>query len=70
MTMLIIASLSFVGTHFLMSHPLRAWLTGSIGERAFMTLYSVVSFATLGWMIAAYLTTPVGPPLWSIGNVT
>ena len=70
MTMLIIASLSFVGAHFLMSHPLRAWLIGSMGERAFTTLYSVVSFATLGWMVAAYLTTPVGAPLWDVGDVT
>jgi uncharacterized membrane protein len=30
----------------------------------------VVSFATLGWMVAAYLAVPVGASLWRIGTVT
>lgn len=55
---LIAANIAFVGTHFALSHPLRAPLVGMIGERGFMLLYSVVSFATLFWVIAAYGAAP------------
>lgn len=51
---LALATLAFVGTHLLMSHPLRAGLVVRLGERGFAGLYSLVAFATLGWMIFAY----------------
>lgn len=47
------ATLGFVGTHLLMSHPLRAGLVARLGERGFAGAYSIVAFATLGWMILA-----------------
>lgn len=69
MAMLIAAAFAFVGTHFLLSHPLRAGIVNAVGERAFAVLYSVVAFATLGWMIAAYLAAQTTAPHWIAGEV-
>ena len=52
------ASLAFVGTHFALSHPLRAPLVALIGEKGFLPLYSLVAFATLGWIIFAFRAAP------------
>lgn len=52
------ASLAFVGTHFALSHPLRAPLVARIGEKGFLPLYSLVAFATLGWMVLAFRAAP------------
>ena len=54
------ACLAFVGTHFALSHPLRAPLVARIGEKGFLPLYSLVAFATLGWMILAFRAAPPG----------
>ena len=51
---LALATLAFVGTHFLMSHPLRLRMVQNLGETGFTIVYSLVSFATLGWMILSY----------------
>jgi uncharacterized membrane protein len=59
---------AFVGTHFLLSHPLRRPLVEAIGEKGFMALYSAVAFATLGSIGWAYPKTPAGTPLWDAGN--
>jgi uncharacterized membrane protein len=48
---LVTASALFVWTHFMMSHPLRAKMVARLGEKGFSAVYSLVSFATLGWMI-------------------
>src|SRR5688572_31277413 len=67
---LALATLAFVGTHLAMSHPLRGALVARLGARGFLGLYSLVSFATLGWMILAWraVTDPnalwVAPPGW------
>jgi len=61
---LALATLAFVGTHLAMSHPLRAGLVARLGERGFLGLYSLVSFATLGWMILAWRGTTAGEALW------
>lgn len=61
-------SATFVGSHFLLSHPLRRPLVGALGEKGFLALYSLVAFATLGGMAWAYPRTPVGAPLWSVGD--
>jgi len=61
---LALATLAFVGTHLLMSHPLRAGLVGRLGERGFLGLYSLVSFATLGLMILAWRAVPEPSPAW------
>ena len=64
MTHLELAAASFVGTHFLLSHPLRRPLVRLAGERGFLGLYSLVAFATFGWMVWAL--GKVGPetPKW------
>ena len=55
---LVAANVAFVGTHFAMSHPLRAPLVGVFGEKLFPAIYSIVSFATLGWVYFAYKAAP------------
>lgn len=64
LTMLALAAGSFVGTHLLLSHPLRAPLAGRLGEQAFLGVYSLVAAVTLGWMIYVAVTMPALPPLW------
>ncbi|MGZ8282078.1 MAG: NnrU family protein [Allosphingosinicella sp.] len=63
-TSLALATLAFVGTHLLMSHPLRPALAARLGERGFAGLYSLVALATLGWMIFAWRAAPEPSPLW------
>lgn len=65
---LIVATIAFVGTHFLLSHPLRAPIAGSIGERGFSAVYSVVAIGTLIWMVIAYRNAPLTAPLWPVGE--
>lgn len=59
---------AFVGTHFLLSHPLRRPLVGALGEKGFLALYSLVAIATLGGMAHFYARTRVGAPLWNVGD--
>ena len=61
----IVATAAFVGTHLLMTHPLRALLVARLGERGFLGLYTVVSFVTLGWLIWAMLRVGPEPFLWA-----
>ena len=60
---LTLATLAFLGTHFVSSTPLRASLSRAIGERGYLVVYSLAAFATLGWMIWAYGRAPF-QPLW------
>ena len=63
---LIAASVAFVGTHFALSHPLRAPLVKALGEKGFAGVYSLVALATFGWMIWAFTTmTRRGTALWN-----
>lgn len=62
------AALAFVGTHFLLSHPLRAPLVRAIGEKGFLGLYSLVAAVTLGWLALAYRGAPAGAPLWPVDD--
>lgn len=68
MTQLVLACIAFVGTHFLLSHPLRAPIVGRVGEGPFMLRYSLVAFATLGWMVVAYRAIPDASSLWDVGD--
>ncbi|HEX4847856.1 MAG TPA: NnrU family protein [Novosphingobium sp.] len=61
---LIAAATAFVGTHFALSHPLRAPLVRITGEKAFPGLYSLVAFATFGWLIMAFRAVAPAAPLW------
>ena len=65
---LILALIAFVGTHFLLSHPLRAPLVARLGATGFQLLYSVVALATLGWAVLAFNAAPIGEPLWGVGD--
>jgi uncharacterized membrane protein len=69
MAMLVIAALGFVGTHVLLSHPLRAALVHALGTRGFLGLYSLVSLATFAWMVMAYRAAPLSAALWPVGDV-
>lgn len=55
---LIAANAAFVGTHFAMSHPLRAAMVKALGAGGFQIAYTVVSFATLGWVYFAFTAAP------------
>jgi uncharacterized membrane protein len=57
---LIAANIAFVGTHFAMSHPLRAPMVKALGAMGFQVAYSIVSFATLGWVYVAFKAMPGG----------
>lgn len=59
------AATAFVGTHFALSHPLRAPLLRTTGERGFQALYSVVALATFAWMVFAFRAVDTGAPLWN-----
>ena len=65
---LFLSSIAFVGTHFLMSHPLRAPMVRAIGEAAFRGLYSFVSLIFFGAMIYFYRVIGREPPLWDAGE--
>ncbi|RPF71476.1 NnrU family protein [Aurantiacibacter spongiae] len=65
---LVAASVAFVGTHFALSHPLRAPLVSRIGERPFLGLYSVVAIAGLWWMTRAFRAAP-SPDLAGSSNI-
>lgn len=58
----------FVGTHFLLSHPLRTPLVGRIGERGFQIVYSIIAIATFILMVRAYQAMSAGEPSWSVGD--
>lgn len=58
------AAAAFVGSHFLLSHPLRRPIVGAIGEKGFLLLYSLVAFATIGWVAHAYRAAPAVPLWW------
>ena len=62
------AALAFVGTHFLLSHPLRAPLVRAIGEKGFLGLYSLIAAITFGWLALAYRAAPTDAPLWPVGD--
>jgi uncharacterized membrane protein len=64
METLILACVVFLATHFVTSTPLRTVAVDAIGERAWIALYTIVSFATIGWMVWAYNRAPV-EPLWA-----
>ena len=60
---LALATTTFLVTHFAPSTPVRPALVRAVGEWPYRGLYSLVAFATLGWMIWAYAQAPV-EPLW------
>lgn len=67
MTVLTTAA-TFVGTHFVMSHPLRRPLVGGLGEKGFLGAYSLMAFATLGATVWAYRGAEVTALFWGVGD--
>lgn len=65
MTELLWACIAFVGTHFLLSHPLRAPLVGKLGEGPFLGIYSLIALITLLWVAYAFYMAPKGAMLWN-----
>lgn len=68
MSLLITTCILFVGTHFLLSHPLRAGLAGRLGARGFQIVYSIVAIATFILVVQAWRGMPPEPPLWAVGD--
>jgi uncharacterized membrane protein len=66
---LIAALAVFVGTHFLMSHPLRARMVAALGNAGFPIVYSLISLASFFWAIVAFREAPISVPLWNIGDL-
>ena len=62
------AAAAFVGTHFLLSHPLRRPIAARLGEGGFLGVYSLVAAITLGWLALAYRAAPLTAPLWDVGD--
>ena len=67
---LFLSAIAFVGTHFLLSHPLRATARprGS-ANGPFQGIYSLVALLTFGAMIYFYRAIGDEPPLWAAGEV-
>lgn len=68
MEQVLTAAVAFVGTHFLLSNPLRAPLVSRLGAGGFLGVYSLVAFATIGWLAHAYRSAPPGDMLWPAGD--
>ena len=58
----------FVGTHFLLSHPLRGPLVRAVGTGPFQGIYSLVALVTFGAMIYFYRIAGREPSLWVAGE--
>jgi uncharacterized membrane protein len=69
--MLALAAAAFVGTHFLLSHPLRSPMVARLGERGFAGVYSLVAIVTFVWMVRTYgpASAEAPQPLWDAGRV-
>jgi uncharacterized membrane protein len=62
---LVAATAAFILTHFVSSTPLRGAAVKALGVWPWRAVYSLVAFATLGWMIWAYGHAGRGEPLWT-----
>jgi uncharacterized membrane protein len=61
---LILATIAFVGGHFLLSSPaVRSRFVTRLGERGFAGVYSVLAMAAFVWMLLAFGAAP-RVPLW------
>lgn len=68
MSLLITTCVLFVGSHLMLSHPLRGGLAGRLGERGFQITYSIVAIATLIMVVQAWRGMPPEPPLWAVDD--
>lgn len=68
MAFLVAAAVVFVGSHLVLSHPLRAPLLARLGAAGFRILYSLVALASFGWMVVAFRAVPPQAPCWIAGD--
>lgn len=68
MSLLVVTCLLFVGSHLILSHPLRAPLADRMGERGFQIVYSIVAIATFVMLVQASRAVPAEPPLWAVDD--
>lgn len=66
--MVALAVALFVGSHLLLSHPLRAPLVKALGNGGFTGVYAVVALASLWWISKTYKEAPITAPLWDVGD--
>jgi uncharacterized membrane protein len=66
--MILAAAVAFVGSHFLLSHPLRRPIVARVGEGPFLGLYVLVAAVTLGWLALAYRAAGAEAPLWLVSD--
>lgn len=62
--MLAVGMSAFVGTHLLMSHPLRASLVRLFGQAGFLGFYSIISLVMFSGAVIAFGKAPASPQLW------
>lgn len=62
--LLAVGMLVFVGSHLLMSHPLRPALIRYFGETGFLGFYSIISLITFSGAVIAFGQAPASPQLW------
>ena len=65
---LFFSAIAFVGTHFLLSHPLRRPLARRLGGKAFQGVYSLIALILFGAMIYFYRIIGREPQLWMPGE--
>jgi len=65
---LFLSAIALVGTHFLLSHPLREPMVRKLGEGPFRGIYSLIAIATFGAMIWFYGAVGREPQLWAPGE--
>jgi uncharacterized membrane protein len=65
---LLLSCIAFVGTHFLLSHPLRGPLIRAVGDNPFRGIYALVALITFGLMIYFYRVIGREAVLWNVGD--
>jgi len=71
MSMLIAAALFFLAIHLLVAGTrLRDAIAGALGERIYLSLFGLVSLATIIWLVLSYnaATAEGGAVLWDFGS--
>jgi uncharacterized membrane protein len=58
MSMLVLATVVFVATHFVPATPLRSGLVAVLGEKGYLGAYSLVALIAIVWMAWAYGRAP------------
>ena len=66
---LAVAALVFAGFHMVPSSPLRGWAVARVGEPAYLAVFSVISLASIIWLVIAFYDAPRGAQLWYPGPI-